>query len=77
MAYERFLQDRVDREELKPQSMGVNMNHASRLFEVCLRSLTPEALEAMAKAWFPGLGYTKVIAELVSERPREVRRVKS
>jgi hypothetical protein len=29
VAYEQFLQDRVDRGELQPQSMSVNMNHAN------------------------------------------------
>ena len=76
-AYEGMLEQRG---EIKPQSKGVSINHANRLFEVCLRSLTPEALEAMAKVWFPGGGYTTVISELkqlVSQRERKARKVKS
>lgn len=91
-AYEKMLDRRVQQREIKPQYKHISMNYADHLFEVCLRSLTPEALEAMAKLWFPvtvtevrqalkGFGsYRDTISdlkELISQRERKAHRVKS
>ena len=79
-AYEELLDERAERGEITAKSKGVAMNHANRLFECCLRSLTPEALAAITKPWFPGRGYGVVIDELkglIEQRPRPKRRVKS
>ena len=79
-AYEKMLDGRVQRGEISRQTKHIAIGHAHRLFEVCLHSLAPEALEAMVKVWFPGSGgYTKVIRDLhqlVSERERRARKPK-
>ena len=88
-AYEKMLEGRVERREIKRQHKRISMNYADRLFEVCLRSLTPEALEAMDNLWFRlttaeitqrlrGLGsYRDTISdlkELVSQRDMKRKR---
>jgi hypothetical protein len=79
-AYEKLLEGRVERKEIKSNSKQVYMNNANCLFECCLRSLTKEALEAITKSWFPGHNYGFVIDQLkglIEQRPRPKLRVKS
>jgi len=81
LAYDEMLAEQVRAGRLSERTKGVRMLHANRLLEACLRSLSPQALEALVHVWFPGAhtggGYTKVIEELqdmLSTRRRLPRR---
>ena len=79
-AYNTLLSEQVDQEQIKRVTKDIKLNHAGRIFEACLRSLSAEALLAMTAVWFRYEGYDKVIADLqtlIDERPRRTRRVKS
>ena len=80
-SYEAMLSEQMAAGRLDAATREVRLLHANRLLEACLRSLTPEALEALVHVWFPGThsggGYTKVIEdlqELLRTRPRMPRR---
>lgn len=80
-AYERSLAQHVSAGRLDAATREVRLLHANRVLEACLRSLTPEALQALVHVWFPGThsggGYARVIQdlqELVQARPRVPRR---
>jgi len=66
--YEHVLSGMVREGRITESTKGLRLLHANRLFEACLRSLTPHALTALVHVWFPGGhsggGYTKVIEEL-------------
>ncbi len=68
--YERALEVLVKEGRLDEPTKQVRLLHANRLFEACLRSLTPQALTALVHVWYPGGhtggGYPKVIDELQS-----------
>ena len=76
--YESMLSSRVKSGKIKRNTAEVRLNHASRILEACVRSLSLDALYAITKVWFPGRGCGRVIRDLqdlVSERPRKARRV--
>ena len=68
LAYDEMLEAQVRAGRLSERTRNVRLLHANRLLEACLRSLTPQALEALVHVWFPGThtggGYAKVIEEL-------------
>lgn len=68
MEYERMLDGLVREGRLTESTRDMRLLHANRLFEACLRSLTPDALTALVHVWYPGGhsggGYAKVIDEL-------------
>jgi hypothetical protein len=68
--YERALEQLVQEGRIDAATKRVRLLHANRLFEACLRSLTPHALTALVHVWYPGGhsggGYPKVIDELQS-----------
>jgi len=73
-AYEKRLAGRVG---LDQRSRAIARRNAERLFEACLRGLTPEALLALVGVWFHPAGYRRVIWDLqrlIEKRPRENRR---
>ena len=66
--YQRLLDQLVGEGRLTESTREIRLLHANRLFEACLRSLTPEALTALVHVWYPGGhsggGYTTVIEQL-------------
>ncbi len=79
-AYEKVLTERVESGRIDEVTKGIHLGTANRLFEACVRSLTPNALLGIAAAWFRPEAYGEVIGdlgELVNERPRRPRRVRS
>ena len=80
-SYQELLAEQVAAGRLDAATQAVRLLHANRVLEACLRSLTPEALQALVHVWFPGThsggGYARVIQdlqELVQTRPRVPRR---
>ena len=68
MEYAQTLKGLVHEGRLSESTKELRLLHANRLFEACLRSLTPAALTALVHVWYPGGhsggGYATVIEEL-------------
>ncbi len=76
-----MLAEQANAGRLDAATQELRLLHANRVLQACLRSLTPEALQAQVHVWFPGThsggGYARVIQdlqELVQTRPRAPRR---
>ena len=53
-SYQELLAEQVTAGRLDAATQEVRLLHANRVLEACLRSLTPEALQALVHVWFPG-----------------------
>jgi hypothetical protein len=70
-SYGRELSGRVRRREITQATRTIKLNQASRVFEACLRALSPRALEVLTNDVFgtsftdtDERGYLQVVLEL-------------